>query len=210
MNIVDAWERDDFPFPGQCVAILHHTSEYISTRCGRYASDCIGGYFPVCAKHKEALKGEADPKVSETYRHIEVQLAQESRLARNLQGQVDLLQKQLKQLAPLGIKKNGLPVERPASYYADKVYFIRCEGFIKIGKAQRPENRVKEIRRGGILFPRQLDLEASELIATELGGIERERELHARFAHLRHTGEWFIEAPELTEYIESLSKEQAA
>jgi hypothetical protein len=48
------------------------------------------------------------------------------------------------------------------------------------------------------------------LLATEPGGFERERELHAQFAHLRHTGEWFTEAPELAEYIDALAKEQAA
>ena len=89
-------------------------------------------------------------------------------------------------------------------------YFMRCGQFIKIGASVSPLFRVQSIRRtGGVLAPADLDLSETELLATESGGYDRERELHAKFAHLRHTGEWFTEAPELTEYIESL-KEVAA
>ena len=86
------------------------------------------------------------------------------------------------------------------------VYFIRCEQYVKIGISMWPPHRLKQIRKGGggSLIPPQMNAATSELIVTELGGLKRERELHAQFAHLRHTGEWFTEAPELTEYIETL------
>jgi len=212
MSFFDPCEErgDDYPFPNQCVAIVHPYSTAYSKRCGRAASDQIAGHFPVCSKHRHELEAEADPTTNETYQHIErIAISQRYEIS-NLTRQVRELEDKVRKLAPLGIKPNGLPVERPASYYADKVYFIRCEGFIKIGKAQRPEARVKAIRRGGIKFPTRLDLDTAELIATEPGGLVREKELHARFAHLRHTGEWFREAPELTEYIDTLKESSNA
>jgi hypothetical protein len=87
------------------------------------------------------------------------------------------------------------------------VYFIRCEGYVKIGYSADPRARLKQIKRGtgGALFPPRMDAGASEMVATEPGGFPRERELHAKFAHLRHTGEWFTESKELTDYIEGLA-----
>lgn len=88
-----------------------------------------------------------------------------------------------------------------------RVYFVRCEGYVKIGASSDPDARLRQIRKsgGGSFFPRRLDIGASELIATEPGGLDREKDLHAKFSHLRHTGEWFTEAPELTDYIKGLA-----
>jgi hypothetical protein len=91
------------------------------------------------------------------------------------------------------------------------VYFIRCGGYVKIGASRSPSARVDSIRTvGGVLAPFLLDLSGAELIATEAGGFTREKALHARFKHLRHTGEWFTEAQELTEYVDSLAKKARA
>jgi hypothetical protein len=93
---------------------------------------------------------------------------------------------------------------------SSRAYFIRCGAYIKIGASQSPTGRAETIRHtGGVLAPYLLDLSGAELIATEPGGFNRERELHAKFSHLRHTGEWFTESPELTQYIESLSEAAA-
>lgn len=90
-------------------------------------------------------------------------------------------------------------------------YFIRCGKYIKIGASASPLHRLATIQHtGGVLTPDGLNLKDCELITTEPGGFDREKELHAQFAHLRHTGEWFTEAPELTEYIESLTERSAA
>lgn len=87
------------------------------------------------------------------------------------------------------------------------VYFMRCGSFYKIGYSEHPTYRLDQIRKAdGTRAPDGLDLSATQLISTEPGGFPRERELHRKFAHLRHTGEWFIEAPELTEYIDSLKE----
>jgi hypothetical protein len=87
------------------------------------------------------------------------------------------------------------------------VYFIRCGGYVKIGASRSPDTRLEAIRTiGGVRAPFLLDLSGAEMIATEPGGFTREKALHAHFKHLRHTGEWFTESPELTKYIDSLSK----
>lgn len=86
------------------------------------------------------------------------------------------------------------------------VYFIRCGGFVKIGASRSPAVRLESIRTiGGVLAPSLLDLSGAELIATEPGGFTKEKALHAQFKHLRHTGEWFTEAPELTRYLAALT-----
>ena len=97
-------------------------------------------------------------------------------------------------------------LERNAEWRSDSLaYFIRCGQYIKIGVAASPRFRLDTIRNtGGVLAPRGLDLSTAELLATEPGGFDRERELHDKFSHLRHTGEWFTKAPELIEYIESI------
>lgn len=90
------------------------------------------------------------------------------------------------------------------------VYFIRCGGFVKIGASHSPQKRLDSIRAaGGVLTPFLLDLSGAELVTTEPGGFTREKALHARFKHLRHTGEWFTEAPELTKYIEAIAARSA-
>lgn len=92
---------------------------------------------------------------------------------------------------------------------AQTVYFIRCQQYIKIGISRDPATRLHQIRRGGgSHFPRMLDVETAELIATEPGGLDRERELHKKFQKLRHTGEWFTESRALTNYINRLLTEE--
>ena len=89
------------------------------------------------------------------------------------------------------------------------VYFIRCERYVKIGYAIHPHRRLKQLQAtDGTKYPAGMKCSTAALIQTEPGGFNRERHLHQQFKHLRHTGEWFTEAPELTEYIESLSEAQ--
>lgn len=87
------------------------------------------------------------------------------------------------------------------------VYFFRCGPYIKIGYSIDPLRRLREIRTGiGTKVPDDIDRTRTVLVQTEPGGRNRERDLHKQFKHLHHWGEWFTEAPELTEYIESLSE----
>lgn len=87
------------------------------------------------------------------------------------------------------------------------VYFIRCEGYVKIGYAIAPRKRLKQLQAmDGTKYPDGMNCATAAIIQTEPGGLDRERRLHLKFSHLRHTGEWFTEAPELTEYINNLSE----
>jgi hypothetical protein len=108
--------------------------------------------------------------------------------------------------------RRNQPAVHPAPVYRDMrheatVYFLRCEGFIKIGYSAAPHMRLRQIQSmDGTKYPVGINCASATLIQTEPGGLARERELHAKFKHLRHTGEWFTETPELSQYIESLSE----
>lgn len=107
--------------------------------------------------------------------------------------------------SPAAMESNRIAMKNLRDKRAS-VYFIRCGGYVKIGASRSPDTRVEAIRTiGGVLAPYLLDLTAAELIATESGGFTREKALHARFKHLRHTGEWFTEGAELTRYIEAIT-----
>lgn len=111
------------------------------------------------------------------------------------------------------IFKNTEPVAAPSKKDLRRkatVYFFRCGAFVKIGVSTVPRLRIQQIRAGTVLFPEGMDIAATQIVGTEPGGYPRESELHAKFSHLRHVGEWFNETPELTEYIESLIERSAA
>ena len=97
------------------------------------------------------------------------------------------------------------PIKKDLRYEAT-VFLIRCEGYIKIGYAGSPHKRLKQLQAtDGTKYPEGMNCSTAALIQTEPGGIDRERDLHQKFKHLRHTGEWFMEAKELTDYIEGLA-----
>jgi hypothetical protein len=111
-------------------------------------------------------------------------------------------------------RRNPRPMEPAPTLrdmrYEATVYFFRCGRYIKIGYSIDPLKRLRAIRAGdGTRAPDEIDSALAVLVQTEPGGFGRERDLHAKFSHLRHTGEWFTEAPELTQYIESLSEAAA-
>jgi hypothetical protein len=73
------------------------------------------------------------------------------------------------------------------------VYFVACDGFVKIGVANNVEKRIRELQVG---CPHTLDL-----IGLAEGGRELEAAYHKRFRKLRVAGEWFRLAPPLTDEI---------
>lgn len=100
-------------------------------------------------------------------------------------------------------KQEAVQSERRAK--ASRVYFMRCAKFVKIGFSTNVHMRLDTIRKsGGVLMPEGLPYWTTEIAAVIPAGMDHEKELHAKFSHLRHTGEWFTEAPELTEYIERM------
>lgn len=83
------------------------------------------------------------------------------------------------------------------------IYFIRREdGAIKIGHTVRLSARVTQLQA------RSADRLA--VLSITDGGFRRDRELHAKFDHLRlkptHICEWFRPEPELMEFIEAVGR----
>lgn len=102
------------------------------------------------------------------------------------------------------------PQRPPKPREVAPVYFMRCGPYIKIGYSVNPRTRLSQLRSDPTKCPADIDRSTIELVQTEPGGRNREYQLHQQFKHLHHFGEWFTEAPELTEYIESLSERKAA
>lgn len=73
------------------------------------------------------------------------------------------------------------------------VYYIRRGGFIKIGTTVDPRSRFTELR-------------PDEILAYEPGSYAEEAARHKRFMHLRHSGEYFRDDPELRDHIEHLRR----
>jgi hypothetical protein len=75
------------------------------------------------------------------------------------------------------------------------IYFVEAVGQdrIKIGKADDPETRVRQLQTGSAVELR--------LLAVTLGQPSLEAELHAAFANDRIQGEWFRASNELRDYI---------
>lgn len=67
------------------------------------------------------------------------------------------------------------------------VYFLLCNGLVKIGYSDNPYRRIKEHATSSP-FPQKL-------IGLLRGGKPRERDIHAHFALYRHSGEWFFLDP---------------
>lgn len=80
-----------------------------------------------------------------------------------------------------------------------RVYFIRSGDYgpVKIGTARNVDSRLRTLQTGN---PERL-----ALIGTEPGDGTRERELHARFASARITGEWFSPTADLLAYISGVT-----
>lgn len=77
-----------------------------------------------------------------------------------------------------------------------RVYFIRCGEFVKIGFSICPELRLATIQA---VLPHE-----AVLMGSIPGARKREREIHTRFAHLHHRGEWYRLEPELRRAISSM------
>ena len=74
-----------------------------------------------------------------------------------------------------------------------RVYFARAGELIKIGVANDPARRVKELQTGSG--------QPIELLGHMAGGPKHERRLHGKFRYIRERGEWFRATPALLRYI---------
>jgi len=78
----------------------------------------------------------------------------------------------------------------------ERVYFIQCEGFVKIGYSHSPIRRLDAIQTSNPF--------ACRLLGTVAGGSAVELELHQALAEHRHVGEWFRLTPEVRAIIDGL------
>jgi hypothetical protein len=88
----------------------------------------------------------------------------------------------------------------PSPSVMARVYFIRVgeDGPIKIGIASDPRQRRSSMQSG--------NPEPLIILKTVRGNGHHEKQLHAKFAHLKIRGEWFSPAPELLNYIAGLKE----
>lgn len=75
-------------------------------------------------------------------------------------------------------------------------YFVRRADAIKIGHSGIPKQRISTLQ---VSFP-----EAIEVLAIVPNARVSEAAAHAKFAHLRLSGEWFRAEPELLDFIKSI------
>jgi hypothetical protein len=77
--------------------------------------------------------------------------------------------------------------------YESKVYFIKCNEYIKIGKADNLPKRLKQLQTSN---PYELSI-----IGAISGNLDIEKEAHSNFKHLHHKGEWFKNDISIVNYI---------
>jgi hypothetical protein len=195
------FDREDYPFPNQCVAILNPMSDAKARRCGRVARSHVGDHFPACAAHAQYL----DPAVVDSAAALQVE-ANGQRIAK-LESELASAKGSAAEWRRLAMAKHGeaaVKEYRPVAARDSFVYFIKGGDFIKIGKADNPAIRYKQLLVGGVVAPDGVDFSQIQLLAVEPGGSEREGELHKKFAGLRVDGEWFSASPKLLRYIGDL------
>lgn len=91
------------------------------------------------------------------------------------------------------------PPSRAAAFVPTRVnqcgvYFLRSQGFVKIGYATDLVRRMEALQ---IANPIDLELVLFLQTRTLSDAVTLERALHRRFAQHRHRGEWFRDCPEI-------------
>lgn len=198
---MEPFERDDYPFPGQCVAIINPKSEAKSRRCGKSSSAHIADHFPVCSLHREYLDEEMFNSSSAELIQMQARCIEEleSELLRARGGAAEW-----RRLAHA--KHGNLAGEsyKPVPARDSFVYFIKGGDYIKIGKADNPAARFAQLQLGGVIMPEGIRPADINMMAIERGGYEREIELHRKFSDTRVVGEWFHASEALAAYIQAL------
>jgi hypothetical protein len=89
--------------------------------------------------------------------------------------------------------------------FDDYVYFIGCDGYVKIGHSKNPESRLLSLKSQAdkTLRPPGIDLRNMKLIKKVKGGQRLESHLHVRLHNQRIVGEWFKHDTDVAHVIES-------
>lgn len=84
------------------------------------------------------------------------------------------------------------------------VYFARVKGYVKIGYAAKPWERVGTITTGTCIKPDDVEYgDDIDLLGWIPGDRKTEASIHAKFAHLHVTGEWFLDTDDYDDLIEA-------
>ncbi len=94
----------------------------------------------------------------------------------------------------------GAPKPKPEPL--GQIYFIKSKNLVKIGFSQDLKNRCATLKTMSPISP--------QLIYTLKGSVDKEKEIHRRFNHLRHHGEWFRYTDEIRNYIDSMRESENA
>lgn len=78
------------------------------------------------------------------------------------------------------------------------VYFVECQGFVKIGISVSVGRRYSSIRNANPFPVKALGFIPIDTIDAAR---RREVELHEQFKEFHHRGEWFVDAPALRDFI---------
>lgn len=78
------------------------------------------------------------------------------------------------------------------------VYVVLCDRFVKIGRATHLERRLAGLQYAN---PHPIELQLFLPTETIADAIHLERDLHERFTHQRHGGEWFHDCAEIRAFI---------
>lgn len=186
-------------YQNQCVAAVQAIDGTIR-RCSRESDSIDPNYLtlvPICSWHYTKARRQFAAPLED-----EVAKLKSAAAAHECEGQAAIEAYELERY-----EQSLSRAERHRK--ASQVYYMRCGKFIKIGVSISPLYRLRTIREtGGVLHPADLDLGKTTLVAFEPGTQEHEAAMHAKFSHLRHTGEWFTETPELTAHIEAVANAQ--
>lgn len=86
------------------------------------------------------------------------------------------------------------------------VYFIYCDGYVKIGRSKDPEKRFADLCRDGdvTIRPEGIDMSNAKLLGSIVGSFYLEGGIHGRLYEKRVAGEWFHYDSEVASLIEVL------
>lgn len=165
----------------------------------------------------EPEKRCADPVAGRWAKEVPFNICQQhwGSMSRYFHGSANEQKEQVQRMATdaIDVLTRLLPSPPPVRVSDTRsVYFIRCGEYVKIGVSRDPQARLKTLRTSGngTLAPRGIDLWEAELVGVLQGGAAVEADMHDRFARLRDTGEWFMHADELAEFVARLRERKAA
>jgi len=179
-----------------CVGAVPSLSQRYFRDCGNPVSVDSHELLPLCAAHLRNIQADMTRALREQIAQLQADVAKS-------RGEIEA------DLLALHASRHEAVQEKAAEARGkrSRIYFMRCASFIKIGYTTQLATRLNTIRKsGGVLMPSGLPYWTTELVHAFHGAFDEEKELHQQFAHLRHTGEWFTESKELTDYIEGLAQ----